>query len=49
MPHRSREGRFQTGKELPPNELKFPSDPVGENWDEDDLDQMFPKLTKKFA
>ena len=39
----------KTGNELPPNEIKFPSDPVGEDWYEDDLDQMFPKLTKKYA
>ena len=39
----------KTNNKLPPNEIHFPSDPVGEDWDEDDLDQMFPKLTKKYT
>ncbi len=38
----------KTGSMLPPNELQFPSDPVGQEWDEDDLERIFPKLSKRY-
>lgn len=39
----------KTGKEMPDNDVNFPNEPVGTNWDEDDLDSMFPILTKKYS
>jgi hypothetical protein len=43
----------KTGKEFadfPPSPLPSPSGGIrGEPWDEDDLDTLFPKLTKKFG
>jgi hypothetical protein len=41
----------KTGKELgdfPRHDIQYPHDPSGESWDEDDLDDLYPKLTKKF-
>ena len=29
--------------------VSFPSEPEGERWEEDDLDQLYPKLTAKVA
>ncbi|MDJ0938601.1 MAG: DUF4240 domain-containing protein [Woeseiaceae bacterium] len=38
----------KTGKEMVPRERHFPRDLVGEEWDEDDLETMFPKLAARF-
>lgn len=38
----------KTGKEMPINpEISHPSKPKGEEWDEDELDKLLPKLSKK--
>ncbi len=38
----------RTGDEFPEGALpKHPSEPTGKAWDEDDLDDLFPKLTAK--
>ncbi|GAB1266717.1 DUF4240 domain-containing protein [Aurantivibrio infirmus] len=29
-------------------EIKYPSNPEGKDWDEDDLEKLFPKLSAKF-
>jgi ABC-type oligopeptide transport system substrate-binding subunit len=38
-----------TGKKLPINSLKYPSEPVGDEWEEEELEQMFPTLAKKYG
>ena len=35
--------------EIPPREVPFPSDPSGEEWDEDDLPALFPKLSARYG
>lgn len=39
----------QTGKDIPSNDIAFPEDPIGKEWDEDELDKIFPKLSEKYA
>ncbi|MEQ1517260.1 MAG: DUF4240 domain-containing protein [Usitatibacteraceae bacterium] len=40
----------QPFKSFPPSPLSTGAgDPTGESWEEDDLDRLFPKLTKKFS
>jgi Protein of unknown function (DUF4240) len=42
----------KTGKDMddfPYPDMKYPDDPSGESWDEDDLEKLYPKLTKKFG
>ncbi len=34
--------------DFPRHDIQYPADPAGESWDEDDLDDLYPKLTKKF-
>ena len=38
-----------TGKEMPFAELAYPSDPEGDDWEEEDLEKMFPKLAAKYG
>ncbi len=38
-----------TGAEMPINALTFPADPVGDEWEEDDLEAMFPNLAAKYG
>ncbi|MCP4214258.1 MAG: DUF4240 domain-containing protein [bacterium] len=40
--------REKTGQELPANDIQFPDDPVGEEWDEDDVEKLYPKLANKY-
>lgn len=35
--------------EVPGLAVSFPDDPSGEDWDEDDLDQLYPKLSAKYS
>ena len=35
--------------EFPVQTVKFPDDPSGAEWDEDDLDQLYPKLSAKYS
>jgi hypothetical protein len=37
------------GEELPDSGVRFPEEPAGEEWDEDDLDRLFPRLTARFG
>lgn len=39
----------KTGETIPDNNLDFPADPIGKNWEEKDLDGMFPKLAAKYS
>ena len=40
----------KTGKEMPINsEISHPSEPKGEEWDEDELEKLLPKLSQKHA
>ncbi len=39
----------KTGEEIPYHEVKYPADPVGEDWSEEELDERYPKLSKKYA
>ncbi len=36
-----------TGHEMPPTEGIYPREPAGEPWDEDDLEQRFPRLCQR--
>ena len=40
----------KTGEELPDDAIKLraPSDPIGERWQEDQLEQLYPQLCEKF-
>ena len=38
-----------TGSELPYPEIPGPRDPVGQEWEEDDLGSLFPRLAKKYG
>jgi hypothetical protein len=35
--------------EIPKRKVGFPNDPTGSEWDEDSLEQLFPKLTAKYS
>lgn len=39
----------KTGENLPPSLVSHPANPTGEDWEEDDLAEMFPKLWAKFG
>ena len=40
----------KTGKEMPINQgIMHPSEPKGEEWDEDELEKLLPKLSQKHA
>ena len=40
----------KTGKELPWDGFpKFPSEPAGETWSEDDVHELFPEVAKRFG
>ena len=46
---RSKVYQAKTGEELPLAPYhKGPDEPIGENWNEEDLEEMFPALYKKF-
>ncbi len=38
-----------TDNEMPIQVMKFPDDPAGEEWDEDELEALFPKLAAKYG
>ncbi|MEM1263912.1 MAG: DUF4240 domain-containing protein [Pseudomonadota bacterium] len=38
----------KTGRAMEPDYPPYPGDPVGEPWDEDTVDQLFPKLAAKY-
>ena len=38
----------KTGNEIP-TKLVEPSEPAGESWEEDDVEQLFPRIAKKFG
>ncbi len=35
--------------EIPKRNVDFPNDPTGPEWDEDELEQLFPKLSAKYS
>lgn len=37
-----------TGSEFPKFTINYPSEPMGEEWEEEDLLQLFPKLSAKY-
>jgi len=37
------------GKEIPATDVEYLKDPVGEDWEEEDLERLFPRLCKKFG
>ena len=37
-----------SGKKLPPTGSGLPTDPVGSDWEEEDLGRLFPRLAKKY-
>lgn len=39
----------RTSDDFPPHALARHADPIGEEWDEDDLETRFPKLSKRFG
>ena len=39
----------KTLAESPERAVRFPSNPAGEEWDEDSVDQWYPKLAAKFS
>ena len=39
----------KTGEELPPSGVAYPSDPIGEEWEEDGLSALCPKLWAKYG
>jgi hypothetical protein len=34
----------KTGSEMPPDRVPCPKEPIGEEWDEEEVDQMYPRL-----
>lgn len=36
-------------EEVPGRDVPFPSDPVGEEWNEDELDALYPRLAARYA
>lgn len=38
-----------TGTEIPEDNIEYPAEPKGEEWDEDNLEEMFPKLAEKYG
>ncbi|TQV82414.1 DUF4240 domain-containing protein [Exilibacterium tricleocarpae] len=38
-----------TDSKIPDDGLNYPTDPAGQEWDEDDLEQLFPKLGAKYG
>ncbi len=38
-----------TDNEMPEDNIRYPTDPEGEEWDENNLDSMFPKLAAKYG
>lgn len=39
----------KTREQLPTSDIKQPAEPSGQPWEEDELEQLYPKLTKKFG
>jgi hypothetical protein len=39
----------RTGEQLPPSDIMQPSSPAGQAWDEDEVEQRYPKLARKFG
>ncbi len=37
-----------TGEELPPFVITMPSEPAGQEWDEDTVEKLYPELAKRF-
>jgi hypothetical protein len=39
----------RTGKSLPDLNVIMPKNPIGQEWEEDKVEQLYPKLAKKFS
>jgi len=39
----------KVGQQLPPSGITQPSEPMGQEWEEDKVEQLYPKLAKKFG
>lgn len=38
----------KTGEQLPPSGVRYPRQPAGQSWDEDDLEALFPEVARRF-
>ena len=38
----------KTGEQLPPSRVRYPAEPAGQPWDEDDLEARFPAVARRF-
>jgi hypothetical protein len=38
-----------TGQQIPPDELPLPAEPAGEEWQEESVDKLYPRLAKQFG
>lgn len=38
-----------TGREMPHLDLKYPDEPEGDPWTEEDLDELYPSLSERFS
>lgn len=38
----------KTGEQLPPSRVRYPAEPAGQPWDEDDLESRFPAVARRF-
>jgi hypothetical protein len=39
----------RTGKSLPASDVITPKDPIGQEWEEDNVELLYPKLARKFS
>ena len=38
-----------TGEQMPPHERPLPPEPAGEEWEEESVDKLYPRLAKRFG
>lgn len=38
-----------TGEQIPPHELPLPEEPAGDEWQEESVDKLYPRLAKQFG
>lgn len=38
-----------TNNDMPTVTMDYPKEPIGDEWDEDELDKLFPKLAEKYS
>lgn len=38
----------KAGSEMPDNSIPYPQEPVGDQWDEDGIEKLYPKLAEKY-